>query len=335
MTQQNSRCNPYLFVCGVPRSGTTLLQRMLDHHPDLVVANDTHFIPRALEIMDDRLLAAARSGQPVALTKDLASITRQYHRFFRLGLAPEAISQAEARSATYQQFVQEIYDALARKHAKPLAGEKTPDYLRRLDVLNGLFPMAKVIHLIRDGRNVALSLMEWAHESKGPGRLGLWQKQPVAVCALWWRWMTLKARRDTMRLGSSIVHEIRYEELIRSPREILSNACRFLGLQFSPTMLDFHKGKSKGNESLSAKSAWLPPKPGLRDWQNEMTPFQVELFESLAGDALLELGYHPSKEATSEKVNPIAAECRDWWNRCFVPRHPDAATQTGAACACR
>ena len=70
-------------------------------------------------------------------------------------------------------------------HGKPLAGEKTPDYARNLPLLHSLFPWAKFVHLIRDGRNVALSTLEWANEGKGPGRIGLWQEEPVAVCS-WW-----------------------------------------------------------------------------------------------------------------------------------------------------
>ena len=46
---QRHQTNPYVFVLGCPRSGTTLLQRMLDNHPQLTVANDTHFITRAIK----------------------------------------------------------------------------------------------------------------------------------------------------------------------------------------------------------------------------------------------------------------------------------------------
>ncbi len=60
--EPQSRGNPYLFVGGCPRSGTTLLQRMLDHHPELALANDSHFIPRALEKTSRPWYAAAARG---------------------------------------------------------------------------------------------------------------------------------------------------------------------------------------------------------------------------------------------------------------------------------
>src|SRR5262245_32654294 len=166
--------NPYLFVVGCPRSGTTLLQRMLDAHPQLAVANDSHFIPRVFRKLD--------AAGDVPLTTEIIAAVENYHRFYRLGLSHELVERAAATAGTYSQFVAALYTEFAGMCGKQLGGEKTPDYVRHVTLLHRLFPQAKFIHIIRDGRDVMLSTLEWAKEDKGPGRLALWKEAPVAVC---------------------------------------------------------------------------------------------------------------------------------------------------------
>src|SRR5262245_13483600 len=89
--------NPYVLVVGCPRSGTTLLQRMLDSHPQLAVANDTHFIARVLQKTAPDLIDSIISGNDVPLTTDLIGGVSAYHRFPRLGLSASAVQTATAR----------------------------------------------------------------------------------------------------------------------------------------------------------------------------------------------------------------------------------------------
>jgi hypothetical protein len=315
------RDNPFLFACGVPRSGTTLLQRMLNSHPDLAVANDTHFIPRALELTDKTLIATAQRGAPLPLTAKLAANVRDYHRFYRLGLDSQEFADASKQAETYQELVASLYDLYAHKANKPLAGEKTPDYLRRLDLLHGLFPAAKLVHLVRDGRNVALSLRQWAKADKGPGRIALWDEKPIAVSALWWRWLVLAARSQAARIDPAVYCEVHYETLVDEPIACMQSLCQFLELDYSEQMINYHRGKSKSSSSLSAKSAWLAPQPGLRNWQSDMTSDELELFEAIAGDALEEFGFEVANASFSRRTRNIAATCESWWNEHFLPKH--------------
>lgn len=316
--------NPFLFTCGVPRSGTTLLQRMLNNHPDLAVANDSHFIPRALELTDKSLVNLAKSGQAIPLTSALANNLRTYHRFYRLGISDKEFDTIREQSNTYQQLVAGLYDCFAKHEGKRLAGEKTPDYLRRMSLLHGLFPNAKLIHLVRDGRNVALSLLQWATPKKGPGRIALWEKSPIAVSALWWRWMVMESRTQAAAIDPAYRMEIGYEKLVSNPEENMREACKFLGLDFSREMIDYHKGKTKTDKGLSAKKAWRAPQAGLRDWRTTMAPEQIELFEALAGDALEAFGYPLHCSSLSQQTKDTAQEYQTWWDQHFMSRHqPD------------
>lgn len=299
------RRHPYLFVVGCPRSGTTLLQRMLDHHPQLAVANDTHFIPAGLE-------GASGDIDPPLTPRRVDRVRRS--RFLGwLGLPDSAFEAAAAAAQTYGEFVSALYVEYGRRRGKPLAGEKTPDYCERLPALHALFPWVKTIHIVRDGRDVALSTLEWARTNRGPGRFRLWPDHPVAVCALWWRSKVSVGRRDGRALGADRYIEVRYEDLVRDSEANLRRIAEFLELPFSPAMLAYHVGKVRRSNGLSAKEAWLPPTPKLREWRTQMPKRDVELFEALAGDLLTDLGYERSFERIAPDVAEEASHCERWW----------------------
>jgi hypothetical protein len=299
-------CNPYVFAVGCPRSGTTLLQRMLDHHPRLAVANDTHFIPHALAGFPQRV--------DPPLTLELVSRVRSYRRFPRLGLSDEDVERAAAGARTFSDFVAGLYSRFGQLRGKQLAGEKTPDYVRFLPLLQALFPRARTLHIIRDGRDVCLSALEWATETKGPGKLELWREEPVAVCALWWRRNVSRGRNDGPGLGAHRYREVRYETLVSNPVDELEKIAAFLDLPFAPEMAAYHVGRTRDEPGLSAKSAWLPPTPRLRDWRSAMSDRNVELFEALAGDLLAELGYGRATASISPSIAQVAERCNERWH---------------------
>ena len=309
--------NPFCFVVGCPRSGTTLLQRMLDHHPDLAVANDTHFVPRALEKTAPHLADRAISGDPVPLTQALIDAVVGYRRFYRLGLDERLGRELALKQDDYAGYSSALYDRFAANEGKSLGGEKTPDYVRRLPLLFGLFPSTRVVHIIRDGRDVALSTLDWATASKGPGKLGLWNSEPLATCALWWRWQVLEGR-GAGHMQSARYSEVRYAQLVEQPELELQRLCEFLGLSMSSEMLAYHVGRTRTDRG-SAKGNWLPPTSGLRDWRNQMSQQDVALFELLAGDLLEELGFERAHYRTDSNIERRAVACREWWSR-FLER---------------
>jgi Sulfotransferase family len=295
--------NPYLFAVGCPRSGTTLLQRMLDAHPLLAVSNDPHFIPFA---------PGLRDGLDPPVTPELVDWLLGYRTFARLGLDEPTVRAAAASGGTWRDLVTALYDAFGRLHGKPLAGEKTPRYVRYLPLLHALFPDARIVHLVRDGRDVALSTLDWARPDRGPGRFDLWGESPVAVCALSWRWHVATGMRDGARLGD-LYCEVRYEDLVARPEATLRRLTAAIGLEFDERMLAFHVGRTREDPGLSAKDAWLPPTPGLRDWREQLSPGDVELFEALSGDLLTLLGYERAHDAVSPAAEAAAARYRRAW----------------------
>ncbi|TWT66258.1 Sulfotransferase domain protein [Posidoniimonas polymericola] len=320
--QSSQELSPAVFVTGCPRSGTTLLQRMLNAHPLLAISNDTHFIPRALEKAGDDVEAAVAKHGDVPLTDELVRHAREYHRIYRLRLTADQFDAAAAVASTYRELVCGLYAAFAENEGKQLAGEKTPDYVRCLPLLHQLFPWCKSIHIVRDGRDTAMSLREWARDERGPARFDLWAENPQAVAALWWRWQVRHAIAAEELLGPERHLTVVYERLITDAESELQRISEFLGLPHSLQMAAFHRGKTRPNANLSAKQAWLPATSGLRDWRNQMSEEQQQLFEALAGDALRGFGYETRFERVPAAIQSEADALREGWKVSLAKRHP-------------
>lgn len=309
--------NPYVFIVGCQRSGTTLLQRMLEVHPLLAVGYDTLFIPRAVK--------GLAVGIDPPLTDKIIDRVRSFPRFRRLGLPEDATSIAARRSRTYSEFVSDLYTQFGRLNGKPFAGEKSPGYCRHLPQLHALFPWTRTIHLLRDGRDVALSILNW---KKGPAKLQLFGDEPVATCALWWLRDVTMGRCDGRLLGNAY-REVRYETLVARPQETLREISDFLELCYDDQMACYHEGRTRHKPGLSAKAAWLGPTPGLRDWRRQMQERDVELFEAIAGDALSEAGYERTCRQISPAIEAVADRCRRWWEA-HMPGRPAAGSRQPA-----
>jgi hypothetical protein len=279
---------------------------MLDNHPMLTLANDTHFIigaaKRELQVEPDP-----------PMTAELAKQVIRYRRFYRLGVEEQEAYAVAEQCQRYSEFVSALYTLRGQKQGKPLSGEKTPDYCRRLRVIKRLCPDSRIVHIIRDGRDTALSLMQWATKGKGPGRLSLWSEDPVATCALWWRRKTGTGVRQGRALDSKSYREIHYEALVAQPRTELAAVAEFLDIPDTKEMAEFYRGKTRNNPRLSAKSAWLPPTVGLRDWRRDMAEKDIETFEIIAGELLEQLGYDRVCNNPGVAATERAQLAEQWW----------------------
>jgi Sulfotransferase family len=300
--------NPFVFVLGCQRSGTSLLQQMLDAHPQLAVTCDTEFIPRVLPAdapADGRL-------DRDTVERAIAYRTRSGRAGFdHLELPAETARRLAERADTYAQFVTLLFDEVAATRGKVLAGDKTPDYSRHVTLLHELFPEARFVDIVRDGRDVALSMLRWAKTGpRGPVRTHVWDENPVAACALWWSDMVrLPAKAGARAPGHYL--RIRYEDLIAQPEAVLRQVTDFLGLPFAAEMLRYHQGKPQVRRP--GETSNLPPTAGLRDWRTQMEAADVEVFESLAGDLLEELGYTRALTAIGAEAAARAERWRRRW----------------------
>jgi hypothetical protein len=170
-------------------------------------------------------------------------------------------------------------------------GNKTPAYVRSIPGLHALWPEAKFVHIIRDGRNVCLSVTNWDKADRNAGRYATWEEDPVSTTALWWERKARLGRESGASLEPELYHEVRYEKLVSRPEEELADLCDFLEISYDNAMLRFHEGRQRAKPGLDAKKAWLPATPGLRDWRSQMPSEDIARFEAAAGELLDELGY--------------------------------------------
>ena len=314
---------PPIFVVGCPRSGTTLLRLMLDAHPALAIPPESHFIPLVARVR-------SRYRQPSGFVAEhMAADVMRGLRFRDWNLPEDAVRAAirERRPVTLAAAIECFFVAYADAHGKPRWGDKTPGYSIEMPLISELFPAAVFVHLIRDGRNVAQSLMEVPRPPRS-----------VAESAQVWRYRVTQGRADGAALGPDRYLELRYESLVDDPESALKQICALASLEYTPTMLDYHRedpaasvpARNWGHHRNLAK----PPTTGLRDWRDRMSPADQQLFEAVAGRELTDLGYERrfptvpagvrAKALANLAYDRARHAVRDGRIRLAMTRHPDA-----------
>lgn len=262
---------PPFFIVGSARSGTTLLRLMLNAHRSVAVPPESRFITELQ--LDDK---------PVQVERFLNALG-SHKRFQTWDLPLEAVrNELEGDVVPYADAIAAAYRAYARVHGKSRWGDKTPRYVEHIPFLAGLFPEARFIHLIRDGRNVALS---YAHVPFGP--------KNVSKAASLWADRVSKGCRDGRALAAGRYIEIRYEDLVEDAAGEARDICGFLDLEFDPGMLEYTERARGAVLDRAAKfNPNVTKKPTTtRSWESEMPDRHVAIFEAIAGDCLSELGY--------------------------------------------
>jgi len=297
---------PAPFVVGVNRSGTTLLRVMLDAPPELTFPPETHFVPELIEATE------GRDATPEAL---LATITKQ-REWGDFGLTEEELLERfrAIRPLNAGDALRAFYSAYAERVGKPRWGEKTPIYVKSMRKIERALPEARFVHVIRDGRDVALSIRDRAVK-----------EHPIDRIAERWVRRITRAREQAKRLEH--YEEIRYESLILDTRPTLERVCEFFELGWDDALLDYHqrsadrlaemerelpddgKRTTLSVERRMATHARTTEKPDPRRvsrWREGMDRGDRELFESIAGPLLVELGYRvgdgPGTEPRGDEV---------------------------------
>lgn len=282
--------NPF-FILGCGRSGTTLLRLMLDSHRDLTIPGESHFITRLWE----RRHAYQDKGK--LQSERLARSILESTHFKRWSIPTELVWQKIAgKEATFANVISAIFEAYAEASQKLRWGDKTPIYVRRIPVLLELFPDAQFIHIIRDGRNVAMSYLSVP-----------WGPRNIWSAAWKWQFDVSRGMRDGRPLGMHRYREVRYEDLILKPEITLRELCLFIGADYDPAMLEYHRTADRrlhagpGGERFHM-SVTRPPTRGLREWRADMRTSDIMNFESIAGSLLEKLGYERSCQQVPELV---------------------------------
>ena len=253
-----------LFVLGVSRSGTTLLRVILDRSPGIAIPDESFFVP----------LLARRHGRRVDAERfldDLARITTVR----AWGIRPEDVAPRVRSGMPTGDAIAAILETYAEHARKPRWGDKTPMYMRHLPLLERLFPDAQYVHLVRDGRDAALSFLEMPEETFT--RTWAHPTTPAQFACLWRREVS-DARALGRRVGPARYHEVRYEELVADPDGSVSAICAFAEIPFEPSMLAYTQSVDVSDKPHQQRLL-RPPTMGVRSWREDMPADDIAAFE--------------------------------------------------------
>ena len=283
--------NPFAFIVGNPRSGTTLLRHILDSHSQVAFLVESAWIMNWFE----KRMGITAEG---AVTPELVPLLLSKHRLFRdldLGITAQDMyawihASPELPWAT---FISTLCNLYGQARGKPLVGNKTPSFVRRIHTMHQLWPKAKFVHIIRDGRDVFLSARaKW--KDKPFRHFSTWSEDLVTTAALWWEWNVRLGREAGLLLPPDLYYEIRYERLVEDPESECVRLCEFLEISFENAMLRHEKTfqiRRHPDGSVINAPVARPITPGLRNWRSEMEQEDLLHFEAAAGPLLNELGY--------------------------------------------
>lgn len=287
---QDEALVPTPFIVGAGRSGTTLLRVMLDAHPDLAIPPETHFIPEVAEAC--RAAANSRHCFQHKLTS--------HARWEDFGISEQCLEKSLEALKPFDvtNAFREFYKLYCKKSGKIRWGDKTPPYMLSMIVIQQVLPEAHFVHIVRDGRDAALSIKDlWF----GPNS--------IEEAAQWWVHRIRAAREQMNDLRHYL--EVRYEDLVLHTEPTLQQICSFIELPWNPLMLQYPEHarerlkeldrdittvqgqKITGAERVKIFSmVTKPPAPDrIGRWRAEMSDADKRCFNEAAGEVLEELGY--------------------------------------------
>jgi len=266
---------PPVIILGVGRSGTTLLRVMLDRSSQIAIPYESFFVTPL----------AHRHGRRPQLDDFLDDLER-FYQLYEWGIALEDVRPRLREGMTTGEAIAAVFEVYAEHEQKPRWGDKTPLYMQHLPLLERLFPDALWVHLVRDGRDAALSFLELPEGFSGK----TWAlPRTAAQFAARWRTEIRAARRLGTHVGGRYL-ELRYEDLVVEPERELRRVCEHASLPWEPAMLE-HANAPEVSAMPEHRNLAQPPTPGLRDWRSQMSREDAVAFEEVAGDVLRSSDY--------------------------------------------
>ena len=254
----------HIVIGGSPRSGTTLLRRTFDRHPGLCCGPESSlFLPSRLN------LAALAAGH---------------------GLPEDELRAVLAAASSQGAFVDAFAEMYLAARGRPRWAEKTPLNIRHLDWIMERWPDARIVHVVRDGRDVVCSMREHPDRRWVDGR---WVKEltPKPVEEYARRWVSDTASGMRWRADPRYL-EVRYEDLVREPSVTLRRVLTFLGEPFDPGLLAVDQAVDPATGTTGRPdAAGAITTTSMGRWTRDLSAADRETVKRVAGARLVELGY--------------------------------------------
>jgi LPS sulfotransferase NodH len=273
---------PPIFVVGMPRSGTTLLASLLSAHSRIAIGPETAYFDLVWKPIerDDGVTAwpAVERHLKEFLQKPSVALMQ----------LPESQLFEEFEAATrtghlsHRLMLSRMMEIYAAAQNKPRWGEKTPGHFMYLSAIKEAFPEAMVVYIVRDPRDIHLSL----------GNVD-WSEGNSFNHALQWREYQAISKRYQSRYGSTFI-QVRYEDLISDPRAVLERLCLALDEVFEPEMLERYQGQrlfDPKDEPWKTKVASPIDASNAGKWRSQLPQDEWGIFSRLCGAEMQTLNY--------------------------------------------
>jgi hypothetical protein len=274
-----------VFVIGCSRSGTTLLYHML--------LSSGNFAVYRIESMIFTLLEP-RFRPLSQLQNKRRMLDAWYHTrlYTRSGLQPSEIEpRIMAECQNGGDFLRIIMEEMCRKQGVERWAETTPEHLLYISRIKETIPDALIVHVIRDGRDVALSWEKLSQIRPFP-----WDRKRAAMAAgIYWEWIVNQGRQAGRRLGGDYI-EVHYEDLVRKPAEVLRYLEPFLEHDLDYERITQAAIGSVTEPNTAFKNEQRSP---ICRWKSDLSQADLATLERLVGGTLEELGYELSTKTSS------------------------------------
>lgn len=289
-----------LFVIGNPRSGTSLLRLMLSSHSRVLIPPECGFIVWLHDKYAQWTQASTQDAQARSAFLDDLNACKKFDTW---GLAREQVETTilALQPQSYAALCGAVVFAYARAQGKDISlwGDKNNFYTQCVDTLIGLYPAARFLHIVRDGRDVAVSYREVMRSSSSSPYAPHLNTDAGDIAAEWSDNVT-RVEQSLSGIASSRRALVHYEDLVADPEAAMIKICEWLGLEFQPGMLSPHlQGDGRGLEppaTLDWKRRTLEPVSAdtVGRYRVAMPADDIQSFEAIAGPVLTRFGYSPA-----------------------------------------
>jgi hypothetical protein len=321
---RSDRQMPVFFIVGRARSGTTWLRGMLNSHPEILCWGEGRFFERNFELRDleqSRLTNITPNSLSGAILE-----SRRLRAWIERAVWAKGKDTDEHLNNLTRLAINYFLAEQLSKTRKRIVGDKTPFVSAEVfEEIAAIYPEARVIHIIRDGRDATVSLMHhmWSHakdeggiydlepeelERRDAYRNGsqvalaesLFTSERLNSLASDWSTGVSKAIEDGPALLGDNYTEVRYEDLLERPVEEVRRLLEFLGADADEETVERLVEKSGFERESNRKRGQEDSSSRLRrgiagDWKNVFTGEDKRIFKEVAGDLLIKLGYEKDR----------------------------------------
>ncbi len=271
-----------IFICGCPRSGTTLFRMLADSHPNLAIAPESSYLFIYKDLVPSFFYGNLSEKKDVEnLVKDLLKIRRVKDWFPAEKSYKDVLVRLDEKSG-YADIVSAFFDIYAEYRGKPRWGDKTPKNLLRIDAIRKLYPDGKIVVVVRDGRDVALSLrnVDFGH---------------ISFFASALIWNSYMKKLEWLLNHDENILIVKYEDLLDNPEKEMRRFCEYVDEKYDEDLMKKYLGHGDDVSHSKSKFYGQQINPANKaKWKKKCKPWELKVFETVNATYLKKYGYELS-----------------------------------------